>query len=512
MTHTRRDYLRIVGVLLVICIAALVLSTNAVSSSPPSDPPPPTEIRLGAEDHGRRVQLQESEVLVISLEAKPSTGYAWAVDRGPLAMQDQGVLIQTAQEFQAGEARPSPGPGVSDALPLLGAPETQILRFQAAQAGQTTLRLVYRRPWEKDIAPLHEFYLEVEATGPFTGPAPAAISTVAQVSSQPSIDLGETGGLGLLSSFNWCDLGACTPVKNQSICGSCWAFSTVGVLESNILYEDGLERDLAEQYLLSCNTNGWDCDGGWFAHDYHEWKYPLGEPEAGAVNEVDFPYTAQDGDCVPPHVHHEKIVDWHYVGSSNGIPEVADIKQAILDHGPVSVAMCTGSAFAGYGGGVFEINECPALNHAVVLVGWDDNLGTNGAWRLRNSWGPGWGEAGYMWIGYGVSSVGYGSNYVVYEPACYDLETSVGPAGAGTIVADPLPNCPGGGYEPDTPDTIVGLTANANPGWNFSSWAGDAGGGTSTTTITMDSDKSVSALFMCDGCTPRQFLPLTMND
>ncbi|HUW96873.1 MAG TPA: C1 family peptidase [Anaerolineae bacterium] len=507
MTHTRRDYLRIVGVLLIIVIAALVLSTNAVSSSPPSEPPPPTEIRMRADDHGRRVQLQEGVVLVISLEANPSTGYTWAEDRGPLAVQDQSVLIQTAEEFQAREARPSPGPGISDALPLLGAPETQILRFQAAQAGQTTLRLVYLRPWEENIPPLQEFSLEVEATGAFTGPAP--LSAAAQPSSQPSIDLGDVGRLDQTSSFNWCDYGACTPVKNQGGCGSCWAFSTVGILESNILYQDGLERDLSEQYLLSCNTNGWDCGGGWFAHDYHEWKFPPGEPEAGAVNEIDFPYTAEDDECNPPYIHREKIADWYYVGGSSGIPPVADIKQAILDHGPVSAAMCTGTAFGNYGGGVFEINECTKPNHAVVLVGWDDNLGTNGAWRLRNSWGPSWGEAGYMWIGYGVSSVGYGSNYVVYEPACYDLETNVGPAGAGSIVADPPPSCPGGGYEPDT---IVGLTANDNPGWHFSSWAGDAWGGTSPTTITMDSDNSVSALFMCDGCTPRQALPLMMND
>ena len=509
MTHTGRDCLRVVGVLLGVLVAALALSASGVSSSPPSEPPPPTDIRLGAEDHGRRVQLQEGEVLVISLEANPSTGYAWAVDRRSLAAQGQGILIQTAGEFQAREARRSRGTGDADGLPLLGAPETQILRFQAAQAGQTALRLVYRRPWEEDIPPLQEFSLEVEATGAFTGPAPAPLSAAAQPSSQPSIDLGDVGRLDQTSSFNWCDYGACTPVKNQGNCGSCWAFSTVGILESNILYQDGLERDLSEQYLLSCNTNGWDCSGGWFAHDYHESKFPPGEPEAGAVNELDFPYTAEDDSCNPPHIHHEKIADWYYVGSSNGIPEVANIKQAILDHGPVSAAMCTGDAFGYYDGGVFETNECPGLNHAVVLVGWDDNLGTNGAWRLRNSWGPGWGEGGYMWIGYGVSSVGYGSNYVVYEPACYDLETNVGPAEAGSIVADPPPSCPGGGYEPDT---TVELTANANPGWHFSSWGGDAGGGTSPPTITMDSDKSVSALFMCDGCTPRQALPLMMND
>jgi inhibitor of cysteine peptidase len=68
------------------------------------------------------------------------------------------------------------------------------------------------------------------------------------------------------------------------------------------------------------------------------------------------------------------------VGPEDGIPSVAAIKQAIYDHGPVSVAVCVGSAFQNYGGGVFKTNEyCSGdVNHAVVLVGWDDNQGTNG--------------------------------------------------------------------------------------------------------------------------------------
>ena len=84
------------------------------------------------------------------------------------------------------------------------------------------------------------------------------------------------------ASFNWCDSGGCTPVKNQSSCGSCWAFGTVGPLECNIKIKDGVTVDLSEQWLVSCNSDGWGCGGGWWAHDYHEWKTdPCGG--AGAV-------------------------------------------------------------------------------------------------------------------------------------------------------------------------------------------------------------------------------------
>ena len=493
--------------LLVVLVVALALSSSAVSSSRPPEPPPPAEIRLGAEDHGRTIQLREREELVISLEANPSTGYAWQAHQGPVAAQGQSMLVQTGESFKPAEAQSSTGVESSATMPLLlGAPEIQTLRFQAARAGETSLILVYQRPWEEGVPPAQEFSLAVEAVGPFTQPPPTPMDNEPQSSSPLAVDLGEAGQLGLPSAFNWCDLGACTPVRDQGGCGSCWAFSTVGPLESNVLIHDSLEKDLSEQYLLSCNTDGSSCRGGWFAHDYHWWKIPPGEPDAGAVYEADLPYVAWDAPCNPPHTHHEKIVDWDYVAGYT-VPSVASIKQAILDHGPVSVAIRIDSAFRNYTGGVFEFNEADTPNHAVVLVGWDDDQGTNGIWYLRNSWGPYWGEGGYMRIGYGISSVGYAANYVVYQPVCFELDTEVYPAGTGAVVADPLPDC-SGGYEPDT---VVELTAEANPGWHFFTWAGDASGTDNPTTIIMDTDKSVAVHLMCDGCTRRGIYPLGMK-
>jgi len=188
-------------------------------------------------------------------------------------------------------------------------------------------------------------------------------------------------------------------------------------LESNIRIRDGATKDLAEQYLLSCNTDGWSCSGGWWAHDYHLNKIPPGEPDAGAVYEADFPYVARDDPCGPSHTHHEKIVSWAFVGPEYGVPSVAAIKQAIYDHGPVSAGVCVGPAFQNSSGGIFQTNETSSgyVNHAIVLVGWDDS---QGIWHLRNSWGTGWGESGYMRIKYGTSNVGYSANYIVY--GCQD--------------------------------------------------------------------------------------------
>jgi C1A family cysteine protease/predicted secreted protein len=386
---------------LVLLIAVILLLgflppfTSAIAAPPPDDPEP-GEIRLGAEDEGGQVELKEGQVLAVSLEGNPSTGYTWELEGA-----EGKVLRQKGEvEFEP-ESR------------LLGAPGKQILRFEALREGQTDLRLVYRRPWEKGVGPAKTFSLRVKGVGPFMrskGPTPTPTAA-------PSPVTAEEGVLGLPASFNWCDVGGCTPVKSQGSCGSCWTFGTVGPLEANIKIHDGLEKDLAEQYLLSCNTEGWGCNGGWWAHDYHGGdtpEIPPGEPDSGTVYEAAFPYQANDPPdvpCNPPHTHNEKLISWHYVGNPSSVPSTTAIKQAIYDYGPVSAAVCVGSAFSGYGGGIFQTHECTSVNHAVVLVGWDDTLGI---WHLRNSWGTGWGESGYMRIKYGTSSVGYAASYVVY--------------------------------------------------------------------------------------------------
>lgn len=220
------------------------------------------------------------------------------------------------------------------------------------------------------------------------------------------------------SSFDWRDplLGGNTPVRDQGSCGGCWAFGTVGPLEILISAKCGRVENLSEQYLISCNENGWGCGGGWFAHDYHQWYVPTseGETATGAVFESVFPYQAVDAACNGPHSHLYKIDNWSYVAGYT-VPSPAAIKQAIQNHGPVAAGVCVGNAFQAYKSGIFDYNEsCSGdVNHAVTLVGWNDDLGLdNGYWILKNSWGSAWGEGGTMRIRYGKSKVGYGANFI----------------------------------------------------------------------------------------------------
>ncbi|MHC1727196.1 MAG: C1 family peptidase [Syntrophobacteraceae bacterium] len=228
------------------------------------------------------------------------------------------------------------------------------------------------------------------------------------------------------SSFDWRTQSGTTPIKNQGSCGGCWAFGTVGPLESQVKLQCGVTTDLSEQYLISCNTDGWGCNGGWWAHDYHLSKPPENDTRTGAVREGSLPYQASDVACKGPYTHPYQITSWSFVAGQPR-PTVQAIKQAIYTYGPIGSAIYVGPKFQAYSSGIFDADESGQINHAIVLVGWKDDLGTdNGYWILRNSWGTGWGENGYMRIRYGRNQVGYSANYIQF--ACNSIPTPPPPA------------------------------------------------------------------------------------
>lgn len=102
------------------------------------------EVKLDANDNGRQVELQKGQTLVITLESNPTTGYRWEV-----------VEIDESILRQMGEAEFKPE---SEAL---GAGGTETFRFEATNAGQMALKLVYHRPWEEGQEPLETFSLQV---------------------------------------------------------------------------------------------------------------------------------------------------------------------------------------------------------------------------------------------------------------------------------------------------------------------------------------------------------------
>jgi len=118
----------------------LIALTAAAGCSPQQQ-----EAKASMDDNGREMQLKKGQTLVVTLEGNPTTGYSWEVAE-PL---DEQVLRQAGEpEFKA----------ESEAL---GAGGVQILRFEAVNAGKITLKLAYRRSWEKGVEPLNTFSLQV---------------------------------------------------------------------------------------------------------------------------------------------------------------------------------------------------------------------------------------------------------------------------------------------------------------------------------------------------------------
>jgi C1A family cysteine protease len=203
------------------------------------------------------------------------------------------------------------------------------------------------------------------------------------------------------ATFDWRDYNKVTPVKNQGSCGACWAFGMLGSYEGIQAVDGQGLQDLSEQFLVRCNSHGYGCNGGWWCYDDMCNGIPL---------ESCYPYTGTDGSCSHSCTLYFPVDNWYYVGSSSSVPSTSALKQAIYDHGPVCAAVYVDSAFQNYTGGIFNSCQSRAPNHAIVLVGWNDS---GGYWILKNSWGTGWGESGYMRITYGCSNVGYAAAYAI---------------------------------------------------------------------------------------------------
>jgi C1A family cysteine protease len=204
------------------------------------------------------------------------------------------------------------------------------------------------------------------------------------------------------SSVDWVSAGAVTPVKDQGQCGSCWSFSTTGALEGAYYTTYGSLPSFSEQQLVDCDNRqhgGKDmgCNGGLMDNAF-TWIKKNG----GLCTEVSYPYvsgtTKTAGTCQSTC----SAVKNSAVVSYTDVPIKSDsaMMQALTLQ-PVSVAIeADQKAFQLYKSGVFT-GECGTnLDHGVLVVGFGSMSGTD-YYRIKNSWGTTWGDAGYIYIGRG---------------------------------------------------------------------------------------------------------------
>lgn len=192
-------------------------------------------------------------------------------------------------------------------------------------------------------------------------------------------------------------------VRDQQ-CGDCWAYSAVGNLEISYNRVNNIHvapyNDLSEKQAVDCFKCG-SCAGGNY---YCVFDY-LKSSHQKMMTEEQYPDNGANASC-PSFVPRSSVelMDWGVVGIT---PTVQEIKEAICKYGPLSSCILATRAFQHYTGGIFNerLSDNPNnINHAVMIIGWDDD---KGAWLVRNSWGDsGWGISGYAWVKYGYNNIG----------------------------------------------------------------------------------------------------------
>jgi len=238
-------------------------------------------------------------------------------------------------------------------------------------------------------------------------------------------------------AFDWYHKGYVLPPRSQDpgngiTCGSCWAFASVAAYESSHLIEIGAHADgvppaveASEQRILNCTPDS-SCGLGYVYKALDQLVL------AGTIkrSETFGHYVASKFECLP----RTRNLTYHAVAwgpiilNSAEVAPPRRIKEALCNYGPVTSRIVVDDAFRTYSGGApfHQVNSVnihdPSHGHHVVIVGWDDSKGRNGAWLIKNSWGPTWGMAkegmaGYAWVEYGANQIGHHANWIqAYHP------------------------------------------------------------------------------------------------
>ena len=230
-------------------------------------------------------------------------------------------------------------------------------------------------------------------------------------------------------TVDWVASGAVSAVKDQGLCGSSWAFSTIATLESAYKLAKGKQLLFSEQELINCNKDtNHGCKGG----NYYlamQWIQQNG----GISEESVYPYhlfTYFDvSDFTPVDSKFDKCDLASYnqttvsIKSINNVPQFSDAEFTYaLSMQPLSVSISASCVdFQFYSEGVFSDIKCSGmqkeLKHAVTVVGYN-----NISYTIKNSWGTTWGNNGFADIKRVIGDTTEGQSGILSFPTYMTLE------------------------------------------------------------------------------------------
>ena len=271
-----------------------------------------------------------------------------------------------------------------------------------------------------------------------------------------SADLRRSAG----SYYNGYELGNLPPVRNQGSYGTCWAFTALGAMETDLI-ADGTASpdsiDLSELHLIYFTYHPYTDPKGLNAGDSvsapnylqrggnYKYAYRTLANMVGPTDEANAPYGSAAS--YAPDGTEAKAMDTVQLTDVSLInPDDRDaVKTAILQHGSVGASMYNDTRCYSATNNSYFYSGDAAPNHDILLAGWDDEFpaenfpGTppaeDGAWLVRNSWGgKGYGYSGYFWISYedkgihGDAFAAYDADYALFDHV-YAADTAVGCGG-----------------------------------------------------------------------------------
>ncbi|KAI3684461.1 hypothetical protein L6452_33685 [Arctium lappa] len=211
-----------------------------------------------------------------------------------------------------------------------------------------------------------------------------------QLSSRNSSRLKVVDRHNLPKEFDWRQHGVVNPPKDQGQCGSCWAFGAMGSLESAHAIRTGQLVSVSEQQIVDCDLEQGGCDGGVPAYALN-----YAAKHGGMTTTDCYPYVAQRTVCCGAKLVNRPV---QCTGFDDVPPDDEDELLAAVAQQPVCAGLFLYQGFFNYKEGIYTGEDCVGNDnpHAVNVVGWGETPEGCKYWIIKNSWGEGWGEKGYM--------------------------------------------------------------------------------------------------------------------